>query len=426
MSELTEDQQKAFFDITSGFQKGRKHILIGYAGTGKTFLMDAVSKWFIEHGKSVAVTAPTHKATAVLASKVSHDGVAVSTIHSLLSLVPRESETGTFLERRRGASGVCVDVVIVDEASMLSMDVKAWIDRLLGRSYVVFVGDDAQLPPVNEDASKAFETKAISKLDKIVRQGEGNPILEAATSCRIAQKSGAPDWSWVAPSSIERTGIFKVGNRDAWLHKAFMSEGFAKDPNSFRYLAWTNARVDAVNRQVQFWLFGDIETPFAIGELVISKKLFKQGDLELQNSEETKVTDIKEGKFTTDWVRYGAEQEFTVSCWKIVTEKGITVRIIKDMREYSAALGYVRKHYSRWREPNDGSGKYGHISAFRDAFGKLSANYAMTVHTSQGSTFKNVFLDVNDIMKRQRDNLLECQQLFYVALTRASDMVFLV
>lgn len=423
---LTTDQQKAFNEITSRCRYGRSHLLIGYAGTGKTYLMDQVSRYFIDRGMSVCVTAPTHKATSVLREKVSHDGVGVSTIHSLLSLVPKEDETGVSLQRRRGAGDVDIDVVVIDEASMLSADVMAWIRKLLIDSYVIFVGDDAQLPPVNEDQSRAFETGNPSKLEEIVRQGAGNPILQAATGCRIAQVQGLPDWSWLAPGNAGKAGIFKTDNKNAWMKKAFTSDEFKKSPNSFRYLAWTNARVDAVNRQVQFWLFGNIDTPFAVGELVINKKLFKHGDLELQNSEETKVTGIRTGNFKTDWAKYGADQEYEIACWIVDTEKGIPVRLVKDWKAYNAAFGYVKKNYTWLANHESGDDKFQHLVRFRDAFGKLAANYAMTVHTSQGSTFKNVFLDKDDIMKRQRDNLLECQQLFYVALTRASDMVFLV
>jgi superfamily I DNA/RNA helicase len=46
--------------------------------------------------------------------------------------------------------------------------------------------------------------------------------------------------------------------------------------------------------------------------------------------------------------------------------------------------------------------------------------YALTAHTSQGSTFRNVFIDVPDIRKAEAFKPKEMQQLCYVALTRAS------
>ncbi len=49
----------------------------------------------------------------------------------------------------------------------------------------------------------------------------------------------------------------------------------------------------------------------------------------------------------------------------------------------------------------------------------------MTAHTSQGSTFGSVFVDVADIRSRERHNLLEMQQVLYVAVTRATTSVML-
>lgn len=420
---LTSGQQQAFTEITKGYRVGRSHLLIGYAGTGKTYLMDQVASHFINRGLSVAVTAPTHKAASVLKEKVKHEGVLCCTIHSLLSLVPKEDESGTNLERRNRAAPIEVDVVVIDEASMLSHELMAWIRKLLKGKYVLFVGDDAQLPPVGEERSEAFDTTPVSMLDQIVRQAEGNPILDAAYACRVAQKERKADWSFLAPQNKGKTGIFKASNAGTWMCKAFLSEEFQKDPNAFRYLAWTNARVDAVNRKVQRWIFGDIDTPFAPGELVISKKRFERNGVVIENSQELTVTGIKKDVYKTAWQKHGNDSDYEIPIWEVDTDAGVSIRLVRDMRAFNEALAIVRKRCYDWERPVD-DGPYSYVSNFRDAFGKLAANYAMTVHTSQGSTFKNAFIDSQDVLKRQRDNLLECQQLMYTAVTRASDMVF--
>lgn len=318
---------------------------------------------------------------------------------------------------------VDVDVVIVDECSMLSAEVMAWVRRLLSRAFVLFVGDGAQLPPVNEVASEAFRTNRRSVLSKIVRQAEGNPILQAATVIRKSQ-GGDADWSWMMSQKNGKQGIFLVGNPDDWMRKAFTSDEFARDKNSFRYLCWTNAKVAEVNKKVQYWLYGDIPTPFAPGELVLSKRLYKSGKQELQNNEETTIDSIKPGSIVAKWERYGGK-DFVIPVWNIVTSKGITVPIVRDSAEYNRAMKWIRHNYKTIDKP-EGESPYSHVTAFRDMFGVMQSNYAMTVHSSQGSTFKSVFVDTSDILKRQKTNLLECQQLFYVAITRASDMVFLV
>jgi len=56
---------------------------------------------------------------------------------------------------------------------------------------------------------------------------------------------------------------------------------------------------------------------------------------------------------------------------------------------------------------------------------RLQAVYALTVHTSQGSTFQNAFIDLADIRKAEFARPREMQQLLYVAVTRASRAVIL-
>lgn len=62
---------------------------------------------------------------------------------------------------------------------------------------------------------------------------------------------------------------------------------------------------------------------------------------------------------------------------------------------------------------------------FRQSIARLQAVYALTTHNNQGSTFGSVFVDVADIRRRQRSNLLEFKQMLYVAATRPSSRLIL-
>jgi len=86
-----------------------------------------------------------------------------------------------------------------------------------------------------------------------VRQAAGNPIL-AAAGIRASQ-GGQADFSWCVSSSNEdKHGIFLSAEAvQRWMKKAFTSAEFEADPNSFRYLAWTNARVREVNERIRRW-----------------------------------------------------------------------------------------------------------------------------------------------------------------------------
>ena len=60
---------------------------------------------------------------------------------------------------------------------------------------------------------------------------------------------------------------------------------------------------------------------------------------------------------------------------------------------------------------------------FKESFVDISYTYAMTVHTSQGSTFDHTFVDMNDIQVCR--NIEERTRLAYVAITRAAKTLHL-
>jgi hypothetical protein len=53
-----------------------------------------------------------------------------------------------------------------------------------------------------------------------------------------------------------------------------------------------------------------------------------------------------------------------------------------------------------------------------DCFAQLNYGYCITVHKSQGSTFKNVFIDMNDIL--DNNNMNETSRCLYTSITRTS------
>ena len=79
------------------------------------------------------------------------------------------------------------------------------------------------------------------------------------------------------------------------MKKAFTSEEFEADPDSFRYLAWTNARVRAVNEMIRRWRYGDdIPTPFMPGESALFRApVIVDEALIFANNQEAKVLEIE-------------------------------------------------------------------------------------------------------------------------------------
>ncbi|MFH5927130.1 ATP-dependent DNA helicase [Roseomonas xinghualingensis] len=427
---LNADQERALDEIVAARRPGQRHLLTGYAGSGKTTLMQHVARQFTRKGLDVVLTAPTHKAVAVLKAKLKQaglDAVQCRTIHSLLSLKPKPYGDRQQFIRDKRAEPVTADVVVIDECSMVSAELMAHIKRHLPMSFVLFVGDPAQLPPVGEVASQTFDTKGRSHLNTIVRQGAGNPILDAAHAIRTSQ-GGPMDWSWCKPANVPPLGVFLPRETNAWLQKGFTSPDFDADPDSFRYLAWTNARVADVNRMVRRWRYGDnIPTPFMPGERAMFRgPVVVDGTIQFSTNEEADVATIERAAFQFEVEPCGGVDGWVaeVPSWAVTLRRADgsekTVHMPSDDRAFNNVIARITD------EAADCRGRWKHLHDFKASMAKLQSIYAMTVHTSQGSTFRNAFVDLPDIRRRADSNILETQQMLYVAATRPTHALVLV
>lgn len=178
--------------------------LYGFAGSGKTTTMVEFVSYLVINGylNSIVFTAPTNKAVNVIKSKfkphlkkiiekiydkklddtfnfeneiefLEQHKIIISfmTIHKLLKFQTDYSVSGEMIFIRDIKSGSLIpnyEIVIVDECSMISMDM---IDNIFEEirfivsdkqnTYrmtpkVIFTGDPAQLPPVHEEESSIF------------------------------------------------------------------------------------------------------------------------------------------------------------------------------------------------------------------------------------------------------------------------------
>lgn len=425
-AQLTPDQEAALSEILGGYAPAARHLLIGDAGSGKTFLMAQVAKKFLSRGKSVICAAPTHKAVSVMAAKMAAAGVPVQclTIHSLLSLKPKVVADRQVFERKSRADPVMEDVVIIDECSMLGSDLMRHIKRYLPNSFVLFVGDRAQLPPVGETESQSFGTFVKSRLRTIVRQGAGNPILDAASILRESQAAGQMNWSWVKAAKSDAGGIYMPSDPEAWMKRAFTSKEFEADPDSFRYLAWRNDRVARINTMVRRWRYGEnLSTPFMPGERIMLRKPLLRGDMIVFNTNDE--VDLLEINRSTKQFAFSAGAngmqawEVNIPTWEMKlrypgSDDVEVAHMPSDEREWNRAESRLRDEAADHRD------RWGEMHRMRAAVVKCQSVYALTCHNSQGSTFGRVFLDLPDIAPRAESNLLECQQMLYVAVTRPS------
>lgn len=189
--ELTPDQQDAEALIEEWFfhHGTQVFVLCGYAGTGKTYLIDhAVKKLGLVAGKSAVFVAPTGKAASVLL----RSGTPAGTVHSLIYTREEDievDENGEIVSERflRFSRKEKIDseikLIVVDETSMVSDEVLR--DLLSYGVKCLFSGDPAQLPPVG--GSNTLLTMPCVTLKEIVRQEKDNPIVRLASMARAGK-----------------------------------------------------------------------------------------------------------------------------------------------------------------------------------------------------------------------------------------------
>ena len=430
--ELTPDQAAALQSIEKAYEPGAMYLLTGHAGSGKTYLMQRLTKNILANKRRVVLSAPTHKAVAVLARKLTEakiQGVTCRTIQSVLSLKPKPHTDRLIFERDRGAEPVTADVVVIDECSMVDEDLLRHIKRHLPNAFVLFVGDPAQLPPVGEVESQTFRVQNRSHLTTIVRQSAGNPILTVADVIRSSQ-GGPADMSWCSQAALENGhGLFlPAGAAHRWMKKAFTSPEFEANPDSFRYLAWTNARVEQVNQTIRRWRYGDnIPTPFMPGESALFRQpLIIENTLIFANNQEAKVLSIRPSTFSHKIEEAHGLRSWTatIPSWELCLRDGDgnerTVPMVRDNGAFQKAVERIKDEAAESRL------RWKHLHDFQQSLAQLQSIYALTVHKSQGSTIGSVFIDLPDIRRREETNLLEAQQMLYVAATRPSKRLIVV
>jgi exodeoxyribonuclease V alpha subunit len=167
----------AQWQAISGVLEHRVSILTGGPGTGKTSAMRGLVDLLRRHRRTVRLCAPTGKAARRLAETT---GAEATTIHRLLEWAPGEGFTRDADQPIEGA-----DVLVVDEASMLSVRLAAsLLDAVGPRTHVLLVGDVDQLAPVGpgrvlEDLIDSGAV-ATTRLTEIFRQAARSLIVRAA------------------------------------------------------------------------------------------------------------------------------------------------------------------------------------------------------------------------------------------------------
>lgn len=191
MIQLDADQERAVvFALSADFC-----VINGGAGTGKTTIIDELTRRLTNQGETVRLCAFAGKAAARLKEVTKREA---STIHRLLG-----SNGISFL-----AGDLIGITVIIDEASMVSSDLLAEICKRKPKR-LILVGDEAQLPPVGKGQPFHdlinLRPDAVANLKTCYRATEA--VYQAATAIRNGQM---PEIH--SATASEKWDIIQTGN----------------------------------------------------------------------------------------------------------------------------------------------------------------------------------------------------------------------
>jgi len=415
--------------------------ITGRAGTGKTTALCGIVEHLQAKDISYIVCAFTHKACGVLRSKLPLNAH-VTTLDSFLKKRPGINKRATKADhvdvRLKMGDSDTYSVIIIDEYSMVGekdlMDLVALQDQNddgTPSAKVVYVGDPYQLPPVKDMQAVDPCGDYWVQLTKVHRTDRLD-LLDLATKL-VSYIDGAE------PKPLSSSDNF---HRNMNLVESYKAT--ATDDKIL--LAWTNARVQELNFEImgkelpdpgdELWnatlrhelIFegyadrdqvGAILTP--VGELPLNTK-FKTLEFLLEQPyiEFITVHNITLNATHTLAICFGTNNHKLLL--KKLTENAVNDnKVIEQKHNEKAADWCKRNHKSTLAKRR--AQAWRRLLSAKEAVCCVDFKHAMTIHKSQGSTYKEVYLDANDLARCSNVDFTMYARLFYVAITRASHLV---
>lgn len=376
MSTLSSAQQEAVIKAASN----QVLIITGGPGCGKTTVLKSLLTVFRYCGLATMLASPTGKAAQRM-SEVT--GMQASTIHRLLKFDPFNASFS-----QNSENPLNCDVLVVDESSMLDLSLAcSLLEALPISSKLILVGDSDQLPSVGPgkvllDLLESNTVPSV-KLDTIFRQLESSSIVSVAHSINQAEVPFIP-----APDEEMLQDAYFVECKDSE-SAAEMIELLVTDriPNRFKatsddILVLTPTKkgpLGSINVNSRLQKKFSSETSASLEQ---NGNRFLLGDRVCQNVNNYNIH--KDGVFNGD--------------------QGYVVGIDTRNKEMTVKLWDGRE-----------------IVYDSETIPQLGLAWALTVHKSQGSESPIVLLALH----KSHHILLE-RQLFYTAVTRAKDKLFIV
>lgn len=470
---LTNQQNIALSKIKDFLNEKNAPIFIlkGYAGTGKTTLVKYLCEMLKEDERKFMLTAPTGRAARILSKKT---GEQARTIHSAIyapdlsfqdDQEEGENERIQFPLKYEEFENT---LMIVDEASMISDKTEDESYLLFGsgslmsdiftymridennNNKIIFVGDPAQLPPVNDNFSPALDKDYIS--DKYMLECRDETLTEIV---RQSRESLIPEYSLKIRSSLEKElfNSFDLAEGKDVKHNHFFDDlRFSEIDEDRIVVSFTNKRSLYYNKRIR----KDI-LHISTDEVVKGDRLLvvqNNRKYKLFNGDFIEVTEIYPGSKELHSIKLRGKEEFIFEFIRAkisflnelnqsleIEAKLLLNHIYSDKKGLSLKeqialriLAEREENFSRPFKKLFKNNPSAYNTALEKYLEKLSASeyfnavqvkfgYAVTCHKAQGGEWKDVIVDFNDFKSYTNEFFYRWS---YTAITRASEKLFLI
>ncbi|UOX35649.1 AAA family ATPase [Flavobacterium sediminilitoris] len=445
-------KQDIFFQKIADFVLKKENdeifILKGYAGTGKTTIISTLVNYLKNADKKYVLLAPTGRAAKVISNYAQKPAF---TIHKRIYF-PKKNSSGAVsftLQQNKFKN----TIFIVDESSMISDtsqesklyengslldDLIFYVDSGVNCK-LIFIGDTAQLPPVNLDVSPALNGDLLSlhfnkevqqiELDEVMRQSESSGILFNATEMRELLKSHFIDTFKFQLLSFKDIVRLQDGYeiQDA-IYQSFEENG----EEETAFIVRSNKRANQYNQQIRSKILGR-EGELSTGDLMMVVKnnyfwlkessdagFIANGDI----IEILKIINIQElygFKFANVKIRmidYPDQPAFeTVLLLDTVNSESPSLTYDESNKLYQEVMKDYeeeKQQYKKFLKVKNNP----HFNALQVKF-----SYAITCHKSQGGQWNTVFIEQPYLPNGVDQDYLRW---LYTAVTRAKEKLYLI
>lgn len=469
--ELNDTQTEAIIEIIN-FLKSADNIFLlkGFAGTGKTTLLKVLSKYFSEQKIPFACMTPTGRAAKIITEKT---GCPAHTIHK--SIYSREdlreyrdkdtagNEWVKYFYSLRHNADPGNTLYMIDESSMISNlyandgflrfgsgfllnDFLTYVGQY-NRRKIIFIGDPAQLPPVNMDTSPALDKNYLESLPfrlkisefemcEVVRQSQDSGILSLATTIRESIEQRKFSHLHITPNYRD---ILSLSNKK--VSSQYLSLTTNLHDFSTIIIAHTNYAVLNYNHAVRESLWG-IGQDLRSGDRVIVIQNNYSHEIELLNGEFGTIVKVEpdtESRKVGIWKNekfLEIELNFRDVVIRFETENGLSqdIRCKMLMNLLNSAMPNLTQEelqalYVEFKQRNPDLKT--NSAEFREAIEhdpyfnclRIKYGYAVTCHKAQGGEWAEVFIDFRTNYNR---NTPYYYRWSYTALTRGRENEYII